>query len=288
MSGTAGLRYDVHVSGMVPAAGQPLPDGYQPQWSPLAHTLVYGPTEALLTDPPITRQQADVLIDWVKSHQVSLRYIYLTHAHADHWLTTSYLLARLPEATVVAAKPVLSRIAADTPDGAVPGLWSSLFGPAVPDAPVTVNGTEFPAGGLRLDGHELFAHQVGHSDTDDTTVLHVPSLELVVGGDVVYNNVRQYVAEAGAGGLEAWHHALAAVAAVAALQPRWLVSGHKDATRRDLASDVGETRRYLDAAGAAIASSSDRAGFYANLKGRYPQRVNPYTIWLSALRLFES
>jgi glyoxylase-like metal-dependent hydrolase (beta-lactamase superfamily II) len=285
VSGTADLRYDVHVSSMVPAAGQPLPDGYAPQWSPLAHTLVYGPTEALLTDPPITRQQADALIDWVKGHQVSLRYIYLTHAHADHWLTTSYLLARLPEATVVATKPVLSRIVTDTPDGAVPALWSSLFGEAVPDAPVTVNGTEFPAEGLRLDGHELVAHQVGHSDTDDTTVLHVPSLELVIAGDVVYNNVHQYVAEAGAGGLEAWHHALDAVAA---LQPRWVVSGHKDATRPDLASDVDETRRYLDAAGEAITSSSDRAGFYANLNRRYPQRVNPYTIWLSALRLFES
>jgi hypothetical protein len=191
----------------------------------------------------------------------------------------------LPGATVVATKPVLSRIATDTPDGAVPALWSSLFGEAVPDAPVRVNGTEFPAKGLRLDGHELVAHQVGHSDTDDTTVLHVPSLELVVAGDVVYNNVHQYVAEAGAGGLEAWHHALDAVAA---LQPRWVVSGHKDATRPDLASDVDETRRYLDAAGEAITSSSDRAGFYANLNRRYPQRVNPYTIWLSALRLFES
>jgi len=285
MSGTPGLRYDVHVSSMVPTAGQPLPDGYQPQWSPLAHTLVCGPTEALLTDPPITRQQADALIEWVKGHQVSLRYIYLTHAHADHWLTTNYLLARFPEATVVATKPILSRIATDTPDGAVPGLWSSLFGQAVPDAPVTVNGAEFPAEGLRLDGHELFAHQVGHSDTDDTTVLHVPSLELVVGGDVVYNNVHQYVAEAGAGGLEAWHRALDAVAA---LRPRWVVAGHKDATRPDLASDVDETRRYLDAAGEAITSSSGRAGFYANLNRRYPQRVNPYTIWLSGLRLFES
>jgi glyoxylase-like metal-dependent hydrolase (beta-lactamase superfamily II) len=284
VNGAVDLRYDVHVSGMVPTAGQPLPDGYQPQWSPLAHTLVYGPTEALLTDPPITRRQADVLIDWVQGHQVSLRYVYLTHAHADHWLTTNYLLARFPEATVVAAKPVLSRIAAETPDGAVPGLWSSLFGQAVPDAPVTVNGAEFPAEGLRLDGHELFAHQVGHSDTDDTTILHVPSLDLMVGGDVVYNNVHQYVAEAAGGGLDAWHHALDAVAA---LRPRWVVSGHKDATRPDLASDVDETHRYLDAAGAAIASSSDRAGFYANLSRRYPQRVNPYTIWLSALRLFE-
>ncbi len=78
MSATGELRYDVHVSGMVPTAGPSLLDGSAAQWSPLAHTLVYGPSEALLTDPPITRQQADVLIDWVAEHRVSVRYSYLT------------------------------------------------------------------------------------------------------------------------------------------------------------------------------------------------------------------
>jgi len=285
MSGRSGLQFEVFVSDMAPAAGEPLPDGTPSRWSPLSHTLIFGDREALLTDPPITRAQADALAEWVRRRDVALRYIYLTHGHADHWLTANYLLRSFPDAIVLATQAILSRIAAETPGGAVPALWTSLFGDAVPPAPVSPNGTPFPADGLRLDGHELFAHEVGHSDTDDTTVLHVPSLELVVAGDVVYNNVHQYVAEAGAGGLEAWHHALDAVAA---LQPRRVVSGHKDATRPDLASDVDETRRYLDAAGEAITSSSDRAGFYANLNRRYPQRVNPYTIWLSALRLFES
>ncbi|MEV4262468.1 MBL fold metallo-hydrolase [Kribbella sp. NPDC049584] len=283
MSGT--LRYDVHVSGMIPAAGKSLADGALPQWSPLAHTLIHGDTEALLTDPPITRGQADELITWIKGHRVTLRYIYLTHAHADHWLTTNYLTAAFPDVEVLTSQAILDRIAGETPDAAVPERWSSLFGDAVPAAPVTVHGTAFAAGGLRLAGQELFAHEVGHSDTDDTSVLHVPSLDLVVAGDVVYNNVHQYVAEGRDGGLEAWHHALDKVAALA---PRLVVSGHKDADRPDAASDIGETRRYLDAAAAVIGRSTDRAGFYAAMTARYPQRVNPYTVWLSALRLFEN
>ncbi|MEU4197975.1 MBL fold metallo-hydrolase [Kribbella sp. NPDC026611] len=283
MSGT--LRYHVHVSGMLPTAGQPLADGALSQWSPLSHTLIHGDTEALLTDPPITRGQADELITWVKGHRVALRYIYLTHAHADHWLTTNYLQAAFPDAEVLTSQAILDRIAAETPGGAVPGLWSSLFGDAVPAAPITVHGTAFPVEGLRLDGQELFAHEVGHSDTDDTSVLQVPSLGLVVAGDVVYNNVHQYVAEARDGGLEAWHHALDRVADLA---PRLVVSGHKDAGRPDAASDIGETRRYLDAAAEVIGRSTDRAGFYAAMTASYPQRVNPYTVWLSALRLFEN
>ena len=35
-----------------------------------------------------------------------------------------------------------------------------------------------------MEGHRLLAVEVGHTDTDDTTVLHVPSIGLVVAGDV--------------------------------------------------------------------------------------------------------
>ena len=45
------------------------------------------------------------------------------------------------------------------------------------------------------------AVEAGHSDTDDSTVLHAPSIGLVAAGDVVYNNVHQYLAETGGGGM---------------------------------------------------------------------------------------
>jgi hypothetical protein len=57
-----------------------------------------------------------------------------------------------------------------------------------------------PALGLRFEGEILRPVEVGHSDTDDTTVLHVPSIGLVVAGDVAYNGVHQYLLEGGGGG----------------------------------------------------------------------------------------
>jgi glyoxylase-like metal-dependent hydrolase (beta-lactamase superfamily II) len=110
VSGRPGLRYEVLVSDMAPATSSPLPDGTPALWSPLSHTLIFGQREALLTDPPITRAQADVLAGWVRQHDVPLRYIYLTHGHADHWLATSYLLGSFPDAAVVATQAVLSRV----------------------------------------------------------------------------------------------------------------------------------------------------------------------------------
>jgi glyoxylase-like metal-dependent hydrolase (beta-lactamase superfamily II) len=284
MNSATDLRYEVFVSDMVPVTAPSWPNDGPTLWSPLSHTLIYGESEALLTDPPVTRKQADTLITWVESHDVALRYIYLTHAHFDHFATTNYLLRRFPDVTVVASDAVLKGIARQTPGGAIAGAYGNIFVDALPEPPLTVQGSVFPAGGLLLEGHELFAHEVGHSDTDDTSVLHVPALDLVIAGDVVYNNVHQYVGEGRDGGLDAWHQALDKVAA---LKPRFVVAGHKDTRRGNPASDIEETRRYLDIGAVILGQSTNRGDFFHAMKQRYPERVNPWAIWLSALQLFD-
>jgi hypothetical protein len=85
-------------------------------------------------------------------------------------------------------------------------------------------------------------HSVGHTDTEHTTFLHVPSLDLVVSGDVVYNQVHQYLSEAGDHGIDAW---LDAIDAVAALAPTTVVAEHKNPEQDNLASVIDDTRDYL-------------------------------------------
>ncbi len=83
MSAGKPLSYHVLVSGLLPAAGAPLPDGTRPRWSPLSHTLIHGPAEAALVDPPITVAQATALANWIEAFGKRLAYIYITHWHAD-------------------------------------------------------------------------------------------------------------------------------------------------------------------------------------------------------------
>ncbi|MEY9856983.1 glyoxylase-like metal-dependent hydrolase (beta-lactamase superfamily II) [Catenulispora sp. GAS73] len=280
------LQYDVSVSGLEPVAGASLPDGTTANWSPLAHTLVYGAREAAVVDPPITRGQATALADWIAAHERELTHIYITHWHGDHWFGTAELLRRFPHATVLAGGETRRRLRESVADGKVPALWTSLFGERLSDgaelAAAAAAVEQVPADGFEIDGHQLVSIEVGHSDTDDSTVLHVPSLGLVAAGDVVYNNVHQYLAETPNGGLEAWHRALDLVAA---LEPRHVVAGHKDARRPDAVSDIDETHRYLDATSTLLGNNPTRAEFLAQVLELYPNRVNPYTIWLSAGRL---
>jgi glyoxylase-like metal-dependent hydrolase (beta-lactamase superfamily II) len=276
------LRYDVMVSDLTPVQDAPTPDGRDPHWSPLSHTLVHGPTAAAVVDPPITRAQTSALADWIDSHGKTLQYIYVTHWHGDHWLGAGQLLRRFPHATVLAGPATARRIRATVADGVISQPWPTLFPGQLPDHAAEIVVEEVPADGFTVDGHRLRSVEVGHSDTDDSTVLHVPELGLVVAGDVVYNNVHQYLAETPNGGLEAW---LRALDTVAALDPRHVVAGHKDATRDDSPANIAETRRYLETTAEFLTAEPSRNEFYARVIEHYHDRVNPYTVWLSARRL---
>ena len=46
-----------------------------------------------------------------------------------------------------------------------------------------------------LEGHELRIIEQGRTDAPDTTSLHVPSIGLIVAGDVVYNQCSMYVGD---------------------------------------------------------------------------------------------
>ena len=113
-----------------------------------------------------------------------------------------------------------------------------------------------PGNRLTLEGHELIIIEVGHADTDDSSVLHAPDLGLVVAGDVLYNGVHQWLAEPGSAGRAAWR---TAIDIVAALEPRWAVAGHKNKTLYDdAARAIAETRQYLHDAEELLQENSTR------------------------------
>ena len=140
----------------------------------------------MLVDAPYTHEQIRQVGDWVEAVREAPVAIYATHGHGDHWFGTAALLNASPTRSRTPARaPSRDAQAAPGPRAAVgldfPGL--------IPPSPVVYE--PIPAEGLTLEGQQLVAVEVGHTDTDDTTVLHVPSIGLVVAGDAVYNGVHQ-------------------------------------------------------------------------------------------------
>lgn len=124
--------------------------------------------------------------------------------------------------------------------------------------------------------------EVGHTDTDDTSVLHVPSIGLVAAGDVVYNGVHQYLLESRGSGIQSW---LAAIDLVEALRPRAVVAGHKNHDLPDDPAILGQTRQYLLDARRLLDERPTPREFFDRMLALYPDRLNPGPLWYSALEL---
>jgi hypothetical protein len=72
-------------------------------------------------------------------------------------------------------------------------FWKPRFPGQLPEN-VTVAAAVGPDG-IELEGRALVPVRLGHTDTADSTCLHVPSIGLVVAGDAVYNGIHPYLAE---------------------------------------------------------------------------------------------
>jgi hypothetical protein len=102
------------------------------------------------------------------------------------------------------------------------------------------------AASIELEGQPMIPIATAHTDTADTTSLHVPSLELIAAGDVVYNGIHPYLGESNAQTRLEWIDALDKLDA---LQPRAVVAGHKIPT-------TTTTRRTSPIPGSTCATSS--------------------------------
>jgi glyoxylase-like metal-dependent hydrolase (beta-lactamase superfamily II) len=273
------LGYDVFIVEPIPQNAERLPDGTRRMWSPQSTILVYGASDAILVDPPFTFDQAKDIAEWVQASGKNLTHIFATHGHGDHWFTAG-LLADQFKAQVVATRGTIKQMHINV--AMRESVWDQLFPGQIPETVVTA--VPLDDNQLTLEGATLVAVEVGHSDTDDTSVLHVPALGLVVAGDVIYNGVHQYLAESGGGGRDAWRKA---IDIVEALKPQWIVTGNKD-KRLDDAADraISETRKYLDSADELLLEHSTAVGFFEAMLERYPRRLNPSALWMSASSLY--
>ena len=82
---------------------------------------------------------------------------------------------------------------------------------------------------FELERQVLRAVSVGQGDTEYSTALHVHSAAVVVGGDVVYNDVHMMTAETDDAGSTAW---IASLHAIAALAPEIAVAGASTLVRQ--------------------------------------------------------
>ena len=280
---TSTLRYELFVAGQIPQSGRaPLPDGTTRMWSPITSTLIIGADHAVLVDPPLTTAQAAEVGDWIERSGRRLRRIYVTHGHGDHWFGAIPLLERFPDAVFHATAGTAQMMIAQNSPQFRAEFWDQVFPGQLPSGEVAVDVID--ERGFGLDGFQFLPIELGHTDTDATTLLHVPEIGLVVAGDVVYNGVHLYLTESGGlPGIDAW---LAALDIVDSLHPSAVVAGHKNPRNSDHPSQIDATREYLVDARRFLQSCDSATAFYDQMYARHSGRLNPGALWGAAITLF--
>jgi glyoxylase-like metal-dependent hydrolase (beta-lactamase superfamily II) len=236
---TSMLSWRVFVTPAVATVHDDLPPGETARmWSPISSILIYSERDAILVDTPTTTAQATALADWVEKSGKNLRTIYTTHGHGDHFFGNGILLERFPGAKAVATPKVIEVMRKQMSPQVMAGLWNKRFPGLIPENIVLPE--QLKGDTLSLEGHELVVIDAGHTDIDDSTCLYVPSISLVVAGDLAYNDVHQYFA------VSLTHQKrmewIAALDKVETLKPRVVVAGHKRETNSDGPNIIDETR----------------------------------------------
>jgi len=273
------LNWEVFVTPGIPIVTRDRPaDVRETFFQAMASTLIYGDQDAVLVDAYMTINQASTLADWVASKGKNLTTIYITHGHGDHWFGVGTLLKRFPNARVVATPNTVKVMHGNASPEALNGAWKAGFPGQIPDKLVIAE--ELRGDVIDLEGYELVVVELGHTDTDHTTCLHVPSIGLVVAGDAAYNDVHLYLAESNTQKRQEW---IAALDKIESLKPRAVVASHKRPENDDNPRIIEETRQYIRDFDRLVEKTKTAQELYDKMLELYPNRVNPgWALWSSA------
>ena len=278
MTSNTTLTYQVYVAPIIATAGNDVPPGQsRSTWSPISATLISGQHDAVLVDPLMTVEQGMAVADWVSTTGKNLTTVYVTHGHGDHWFGLGAVRERFPEVRAVATPAVVEGMRMWSAPEVLQAFWQARFPGQIPDDNPVADPLDGPS--FEIEGHQLVAVDIGHTDTDDTTALHVPDIGLVVAGDAAYNDVHQYLAESDSQGRQDW---LAALDVIEALNPSAVVAGHKRYGHDDSPAILGRTRQYIRDYDRLDKETTTAEELYRQMLAMYPHRVNPGALWLSA------
>ncbi|OAG01094.1 Metallo-hydrolase/oxidoreductase [Paraphaeosphaeria sporulosa] len=245
-------------------------------YSPTAYTLIHSDKQAVLVDTPTLAKDGAVLAKWIANTApgVSLKYIYITHAHADHFnsLTTDGVIEHMP---------------AQYEGPLWDYFWKGLF-PSIEKTDLSLVQVLPADGKFTIDDgkHELHAIVVGEGDTVDSTVLHVPSLDLVVGSDVVYGHCYQYLAENPTSEMRArW---LQSLDKIAQLKPKIVIPSHMQAFEDFGTQHLAETKQYIHTWDLFLHKAKSWEELEGMAKKRFPERIGTFILRYTAQSFFNA
>jgi glyoxylase-like metal-dependent hydrolase (beta-lactamase superfamily II) len=261
-----------------PGLNRDVPPGKESlMWVANSATLIQGERDAVLVDTFLTVEQCNSLADAIAATGKTLKAIYVTHAHGDHFFGIKVLQDHFPNVRALATPEVVTKMKLQITPEKLNSRWRKLFPNQIPDVISIADPLE--GNEIDLEGHKLVVVRLGHTDTDDTTCLHVPSIGLVLAGDAVYNGIHPFLNESNRQTRLEW---IATLDKIDALKPLAVVAGHKIPGNDDSPRNVEATRQYIRDFIRLNDTTKTARELYDRMLELYPDRANPGSLWSSA------
>jgi glyoxylase-like metal-dependent hydrolase (beta-lactamase superfamily II) len=278
------LHLDVFVVPYKPIVGliSPMGEG-EATWPATSVSLISGERDAVLIDAVLTLDDAGRVVDWIRATGKNLTTIYITHGHGDHFFGLNTILAAFPDARALTAAAVVPDARTQlSPD--LMSFWNAILPGQIPEHPILPDALDSDL--IDLEGHELRIINVGQADTAPSTIIHIPSLDAVVSGDVACNGIHQWLAETDHAKRMEW---IASVEQIEQLNPEIVVAGHKrpDARDDDPATILGNTKTYIRDFNQSLSESHSAQELVDKMMVLHGDLGNPYTLWTAAQGVFE-
>jgi len=277
------LSLDVFVVPYRPIVGlvAPMSEG-EATWPATSVSLISGERDAVLIDAALTPEDARRVVDWIQATGKNLTTIYSTHGHGDHFFGLGTILDAFPDARAVTAAAVVPEAQGQLSPQRM-AFWNATFPGQIPEYPCVPQALDGPV--IDLEGQELRIIMVRQADTAPSTIVHIPSLDAVIAGDVAYNCIHQWMAQTDHEKRMQW---IASVEQIEALDPKIVVAGHKrpDARDDDPATILGDTKTYIRDFDRSLSESHSPQELVDRMMPLHGDRGNPYTLWTAAQSVF--
>ena len=266
------------IAGLIP----PMSAG-EATWPATSVSLITGERDAVLIDAALTPEDAEQIVKWIEATGKNLTTIYITHGHGDHFFGLNTILGAFPNARAVTAAAVVPEAQGQlSPD--YMQFWTTTFPGQIPAQPAVPGALDGDL--IDLEGHQLPIIAVAQADTAPSTIVHIPSLEAVIAGDVAYNGIHPWLAFTDHDKRMQW---IASLEQIEALNPRIVVAGHKrpDARDDDPAAILGGTKTCIRDFERSLSGSHSAQGLVDKMMVLHGDLGNPYTLWTAAQGVFE-
>jgi glyoxylase-like metal-dependent hydrolase (beta-lactamase superfamily II) len=226
--------------------------------------IIEGTHEVMLVDAQLTKTSAEKVLQQIEETKKPLSTIYVTHAHADHFLGLEVFKEAYPGVRIIAASAVVDRI--DMVYQEKIDKWKKILGSGATSHAVAIS--RFDGNFIEFEGAKIEVLKDIQGDTDENTMLWIPRQRILIAGDVLFNDMHVYTAETDSKARGKWLNSLQKIRE---LKPSVVIPGHsKVGAPLDASTAVDFTENYLLVFEKELKTAKDADSLVRTMKERFP------------------